>query len=347
MKINSIDKLARKLEEEGCRIDLKDSAAQVQEDSSPWIIKVLIGFSAWVAAFFLLGSFFILIHDVSIVAGIILISGAVVIRNYFNGKIFVEQMALAVSVAGQVMIYLWSSDLDSPLVQAFLVVFMEATLLFIYKDQIQKFISVTGSVLMLLIYMDQTGFHGVHYLVIILAVLLFLIFKNESRLEISSRSQLVRPVGYGLAVSLLGIPVLSILKEFYFMSGVSWWPSTAGVVIIMIILEWDILTALKTETKNIIFPVAALGSVILGLITHESPGIVISVLTLLIGFYRSNRKIMGLSIIFLLCFFIAYYYYMDVDLLRKSYILMGSGGFLLLLYYFFGKYIGNIRREEI
>jgi len=76
---------------------------------SPWYVKILLGFSGWLAALFLLGfisfglDFIIESRIISVIAGISMIGGAYTILRIPKNE-FIEHLTLAISLAGQALI---------------------------------------------------------------------------------------------------------------------------------------------------------------------------------------------------------------------------------------------------
>jgi len=102
----SIDQLWMTLHQAG----LAESAPpENRTPASPWYVKVLLAFSGWLAAFFLLG--FIAMgaglvfenHAVALITGGLMIGGAFAVLR-IAGNEFLEHLALAVSLAGQALV---------------------------------------------------------------------------------------------------------------------------------------------------------------------------------------------------------------------------------------------------
>jgi uncharacterized membrane protein len=61
------------------------------------------------------------------------------------------------------------------------------------------------------------------------------------------------------------------------------------------------------------------------------PGILGGLLVLLLGYWRDDRSMLGLGMVFWVFFLGAYYYTMELDLLEKSIALLATGLLLFLL----------------
>jgi uncharacterized membrane protein len=75
--------------------------------------------------------------------------------------------------------------------------------------------------------------------------------------------------------------------------------------------------------------VAVGATVLLGLLTLSTPGLIAAVAVLTLGFDRRNRILIGIAAVFLVKFASVYYYSLRMTLLAKSVVLVASGVLLL------------------
>ena len=75
--------------------------------------------------------------------------------------------------------------------------------------------------------------------------------------------------------------------------------------------------------------IAIVSTLLLGIFT--SPGILVAIGLLTIGYAFCGRMLTALSFLFLPCFLVFFYYALNVDLAHKSWIIGGSGVLLLLV----------------
>ena len=71
--------------------------------------------------------------------------------------------------------------------------------------------------------------------------------------------------------------------------------------------------------------VAVVAAALLGAGTLSTPGVVAGAAILVLGFDRRDRVLVGLAVLFLLCFGSFYYYSLQLTLLQKSGVLVASG----------------------
>jgi hypothetical protein len=156
-----------------------------------------------------------------------------------------------------------------------------------------------------------------------------------------------KPVGYGLAVGLFGVLLLS----FGWQEELLGWLHEAlsrdadardaplGVAATLCFafalagLSFWIIRTREPKRSPLAFGVAALAIAVLAGVTRTAPGVMAAMLTLALAFDRRERPLMALSIIFLLFFGSAFYYALSATLLQKAGVLVGSGLLLLALRY--------------
>ena len=202
-------------------------------------------------------------------------------------------------------------------------------------------LAITGALAFVLY--DQDAAELIHLLTFLLAIGTMAVWQQEFRLLTSRWFSIRAPLGYGLALSLFGVCLLSIVD--FFLGATQWWLSAAGLALVLLYLAFILLREVE---RPLVSPVGlwALGAVVLLLIpAYQTPGILAAVIVLLLGQWRGNVLLMGLATVFLLFFLGAYYYNLDIPLLNKSYILMGTGAVLLLLRFLFHQ-VAGVQRED-
>lgn len=317
-------------------------------ESSPWYIKALVGIAAWIAAIFL-GIFFGaagLIDSTAsmLIWGAVLAVAAVALKRLVRNSIFWGQLAFAVVLAGQGLLIggfaWWNEDMRNMITNtALFVVALESVIFTLYPDALHRMLSVLAIVGALIVVLyDQEMVEAIHALTLLLAVGAVAVWQGEFRLLASRLFPFKAPLGYGFALALFGLCLLSLVGEL----GVTqWWISAAVLALVLLYLAFTLLSELA---RPLLSPVGlwALGAVVLFCIpAYQTPGILAAVIVLLLGFWRGNVLLMGLATIFLLFFLGAYYYHLDITLLNKSYILMGTGVVLLVVRFWFHRVVGE------
>jgi hypothetical protein len=140
---------ADELADELLRRDLIEpdaSAMPAPSNDRPWFISIVLGFSGWLAGGFLLGFVFVLFEPRStvefVIPGLVLLLAAFGLYAADRNNEFLEQLALALSIAGQVALtFAASRATDSEAATAALVAAMQVILLFVMPNALAKTIA--------------------------------------------------------------------------------------------------------------------------------------------------------------------------------------------------------------
>jgi len=317
-------------------------AINQQALTTPWYVKAMLGFSAWLAMvfiiIFLFASRLIRSEEAAIIFGIILIPLACLIRNKSNHE-FQKQMALAISMAGQTLLYLGilvatknSRDSDGAMTAAVIAIIVSSVLIKIYPDKIHRFLSTV--ILITAMVVIETRLHQpilFNVLPMMIGALAIYLTTHEISLLQKSWSDIVRPVQYGL---LFGLMLICLPSSSYLIREVilhsHYYLSTIGIGLALLYLEYHILKKMGytlTEKTSLLIT----GSTIIFIIaTLQAPGITASFLVILLGFSSGDKVLQGTGIAFMAWYISSYYYSMNISLLEKSISLVATGIILLL-----------------
>lgn len=136
-------------------------SAETESVPTPWYVRALVGVSAWVASFFLIG--FLAVAEIvtdetrAIVVGLILLGASLVLKRLMDQSLFIEQLAFALSLAGQgIFVGGIGVMYESITFGALAAIGVEALLFLLYPDSLHRLISlfIAGLALLFLI-IDQ------------------------------------------------------------------------------------------------------------------------------------------------------------------------------------------------
>lgn len=303
------------------------------EDDTPWYIKTVLGISAWLSAllfFFVLIQLDLLSEDIHyLITGILLITLSLILRLNVASD-FLIQLAFALSLAGQAAFAggLYEAS-GNPQITWMVVAIMEVVLIIIYPDFVHRFMAtvLTCMAFVLLIYELEWSLL-IHVLAIVLTIMAIYLWLNESKFIARNQGGLFRPIGYGIAFSVLGLGVLSAISEIEVFH--SWWIYSMVLIGGILFTAYHILDSLDISVFKGFGLGLLIGIVLLLIPLMQAPGIAASVLVLCLGYYRGNRILVGLCLISLALFLSRFYYSLDFTLLAKSYMLMSSGVIFLV-----------------
>ncbi|MEM7356579.1 MAG: DUF4401 domain-containing protein [Acidobacteriota bacterium] len=307
------------------------------ELESPWFVKLLLAFSGWLAAIFLLGfigtGFEFLMRDpvAALFTGAVLIGAAYALLRRPKNTFF-EHLALAVSLAGQALVAVAFDDLVSQDRARFWgqVVLLQALLAAIMPHFVHRVFSSFVAVVALA---ECLRALDTPYLLTgpVLAVVAWL-WLREFRFPRSLAS--LRAVTYGLTLALLplqGAAHYDRPSGRFELPGY-WTEPWMGEVLSAAVLLALAAALLRRHGLPLSSRISLLAMTSLLLWTGaslEAPGITVGLALVLLGFACANRTLLGLGILALLFFVGSYYYLLDTTLLHKSQTLLAVGLALL------------------
>jgi hypothetical protein len=324
------------------------------DTTPPWYARVIAGFGAWVATGFLIA--FLIIADIvdnemaAMIVGTILVAAAVFVRRGAKpDEEFRRQVALAVSLAGQVLVIVgMRAETESTAIAGLVATLMSVLLVILVPDQAHRFMSaIIGSIglvatmagLRLAWRLGSLGplgglvVRGSDFAAIGLVALTACVWRAGVRTRRAGMAEMLEPVGYGtIAALLMVLAYSSWLVAFEDLTrgsraGTSAWVlgplTTIAIAVALTTLVVHILRELRVKSLTAAMPL------VLALLALSTPGIIAAVALLVLGFDRRNRVLIGLAIAFLIKFLSVYYYSLHMTLLEKSIVLVASG--LLLL----------------
>jgi uncharacterized protein DUF4401 len=343
-------------------IDKARAALEGAVDTSPPLLARLIaGFGAWIATGFLIG--FLVITKIvdeemsAIIVGAILVVAAVYLRRHADAEEdFKRQLAFAGSLAGQGLVIVGTvGETNSAALGGLVALVMSLVLIPLVPDPAHRFMSgLIGSIaafaamadLHLAWTLGDAGSFGTLIVrgsdlaglaIVATAAYVWRIGIRERSREVA---EMLEPVGYGIVVGMFAVLLFSSifavaddLVRGPRSTRVNAWHlgplTTVGITAALIALELRIFSEqrVKPHVEAIVVSIAA--TVLLGLVTLSTPGIMAAITVLMLGFDRRDRVLIALAIVFLVKFASVYYYSLRMTLLEKSMVLAASGMLLL------------------
>ena len=324
----------------GRRADAEAMLARL-EDAPPWYVRAMIAFGAWLASL----SFMSFVMGVSLFAteggflatGAIFVVAAAVVRHRLDYD-FSNQAALAMSLAGQVLIAVGvakfgsNDSLEPPLLA---LIGLNAALIPLYPDRTHRFLSVIFMTAALVVLVYKWGIQDVlPFVAPVLAAAYVWLTYSDARFVTRGRDALTWPISAGLMVSAFGVVLLAavyvlpeLAREFQFYPRP--WISTLGFGALLLYIEHRELSGSfgKHNGARLAFYVVTMLVVVAAL---PAPGLVLSLVVVLMGAARGDRLMVGAGTAFLTVFTAAFFYGIETTLLVKSVILIATGTILLV-----------------
>lgn len=310
---------------------------------SPWYVRLMLGIAGWIGAMFLfgfVGAAFVFVMEnafASIALGAVVCAGAAfVFRSDPEGD-FLAQFGLAVSFAGQLLIFYGLGKWYGFRAVEMLALTMAAV-------QGVLFVLVRN-----FLHRVWTAWTGAFALALALGEFRLFAFAPAfataafawvwlKEFEYPHRSALVRSGGYGLALAAVLTAVMHGDLWMAWLAGRGRGPLGGetglwlGAALSGVVLLWGVIMLLRRESVALSSGpgrVALAGAVILALASLKAPGVAPAAAILVIGYANGNRVLAGFGIFALLGYLSHYYYALHATLLEKSMLLVCTGLALL------------------
>ena len=317
--------------------------------STPWFVRILHALSGWLASIFILLMFGAMFHRLFdsvpalLLIGVSLIGIAFALFRSPDRTLFLEHLALSLSLAGQALMgfaffQAWGGTHFFSALPWLALALLELILFFAMRDSFHRLISA----FLFGITLNQTAFF-------IGATSLFtpLIFGITVWIWLSEYRPpetlfVKQAAGYGLSLALLwiagtgfdmGWSVYGMHARPLLYLNRPWLTALLnGAVFLFTAYR---LMGNSLSGKRVLKIIALVSIVVITLVSTKMPGLSIAVTLLIVGFSRGNLVLQGLSIAALLWSVGHFYYALHTTLLVKSALLTGSGILLLILYVLF------------
>jgi len=322
---------------------VEGAAPATGRPESPWYVKVLLAFSGWLAAFFLLGFIGMAFGSVfknstaAFILGVTTIGGAFAILRIPKNE-FVEHLALAVSLAGQVLVVaaFFRIARHHENIGWLLVVLLQVPLAIVMPSFVHRAFSSFFAALALNMALTYWGWPFVASGVIML--LAAWCWLNEFSYPQQMRS--IRAIGYGLVLAMILLKGMALFDYqtmgwFFHRAKPELWirPWMGEVLIgaVALYVVWQLLQRHGRHISQRIAIPAILGTFLLCAVSMKVQGLTVGMVIMLLGYSGANRVLLGSGIVSLLFYISSYYYLLDATLLAKSKTLLIVGVVLLLL----------------
>jgi hypothetical protein len=307
----------------------------------PWYVRALTGIAGWIAAGFLLGFIGVALDFVdsntsSIIAGLVLTAAAYALLRNGARHAFGSQFAIAMSLAGQVLVWMGiEPDLRRPHVEWLVIAAFQAALAVVLPNFVLRVWCAGAAAIAIAMLLLASG---AYFLSIgLLAAATALVWLYE--FTWSRVNSVLRAIGYGLTLALIVIQatvfgVASVdgwlLYKVELLLG--WAPRwlgwlLPGIVLVAVVWRLHARSGADLDEKNTLVPLFAAALVTAA--SFKAPGIATGLTLVLLGYSNANRSLVGLGLVALLSYLSAYYYLLETTLLMKSLTLAVTGSVLI------------------
>ena len=311
---------------------------------TPWYIRTMLGIGGWIGAMFLLGfvgagfAFVMESPIAALILGALLCAAATFMFRTWPESDFLEQFALAVSIAGQALLAVGLSRLLQSQGALFALVFavVQAGLFRLVPNFLHRVLTAGVGAGALVHALNLWGFSP--YTQALVFAGFGWAWLNEFRLP--GRDQQMRALGYGLTLMVIFGLVTRSSTELWrvvamtdgvgvFGGAYGFWIGNALLAALTLWVVWRLLARQGVARDSGAGLAALAGALVVGLVSLKAPGLGVTVTMLLLGYANGNRVLAGLGIVSLLAYWSYYYYSLEITLLQKSALLVCAGIVLL------------------
>ena len=271
---------------------------------------------------------------VIIVFGIIFLVAAIIIARESKAT-FLSQLSLALAFAGNTLM-LGGAALEFGSREVSVVLITHAVVCAVvyplYTNSIYRFLAPTALVALATAWIvEEEAFVFMHVLIAAETLLAGILLLRKKR------PPLLTPLIYSAAAMLpatllfMNLTQVNIWRTDF---NEPLWPSNVLLTGGLIYLYLHLAGGSKRLREPWLI-LAIVSTILLGIFT--SPGILVAVGLLIVGYAFGDRILTALSYLFLLCFLVIFYYALNVDLAHKSWVIAGSGMLLLVVRWIAGR----------
>ncbi|MDX3772507.1 DUF4401 domain-containing protein [Chromatiaceae bacterium AAb-1] len=311
-----------------------------QQPYTAWWLEVLTALAAWIASLFMLsafGSALFLIGDdtaVRLIVAVMLLAGCVFLSR--QPQDFMQQMAVAFSLAGQALI-LWTVN-DTMLLtdkQLFLLALVQAAImLFLPLNAAHRWLC--GIIILISLHLALASMLLVVTAYILLTGVAIVLWLSRAYWAGHRFSPLIKPVTEIL--TLYSLLAASFSQDYFSARYHSWWWMDYHPYIPAIyqygsmLLLFGCVCWLSRNQPIVWRLTVAATAIVFMVLLQNAPGMLLSTSLLLATFYGCSKRWFRASLLFMLLYLSEFYYSLHITLLQKSGILLGSGVLLLMLF---------------
>jgi hypothetical protein len=305
-------------------------------DRSPWYVRAMLGIAAWLAAVFLLAFLGIALSGVlrndtaAIAIGVGVCGVAIAVLRLVPANVFVTQLAVASSLAGQGLIAFGVLDhggwRDAGPWLA--IAALEIVLIALAPDYLHRVLSTLAAAVAMRMALGALGWAALFPA--LLAAVLVAAQGNGSR--VLTRGALWTPVATGLVLALLLlVPSALVWNEIWGVRSalqfvaVPPWVGTVALAVVFVVAIARLLMEARVAWTSPAAAAALLAALAIVAAAWPVPGVIVALLLLLLAFAAGQRVLMGLAIVALLFALGHYYYSMQSTLLMKAAALFVTG----------------------
>ncbi len=304
---------------------------------TPWYLRVLVGFSGWLASFFLFGFIALLFPGILFdsntgylsVIGLVFCFASYCLYRFIDQNDFTSQLALCFSLCGQLVLAIaWVIKSHESFFVFFVLAGYQALLAYLFPNFLHRVLCTWFASISL-----YWGFSTLNLSILANALIIsttVALWTQEHNWGKNRKQN--EAFGFGLAIALLHLAgqflfVGDIAREVRNLDYTAYQQELTFVLLLVVfsLLVRHIFRVANIEHNPIKTIRLILISAIYAALAWFVPSAASALLLVTLGFYTQRKSLMALGTLALVTFVSWYYYFLDQSLLYKSIILMGLG----------------------
>jgi len=308
------------------RIDssLKDLSAP-----HPWYVQSALGIAAWIAAFLFWAYFTTLGRHSNISTnlpiGIFFYIAGIFMYRYKPISITWRQLSLSLSLTGMLMSVILIQEMSArPWVAGLFLLVAESIIFWFHFDPVRRFIAVTNGLPAVLMILFSINSPFAYQLMVALGIYAVYVLWSRNHWQFKVDPNILKPIKYGLPIALFVI-IHGLVTNGTSLNIETWALSNIITAIILANICYKQLERHKmhTDIASLVFMFVTIA--IAALTTINSPGVLVSITVIFLGFQNSSKLLTLGAILAFIIFMGHLYLTLQLNLISKSMLLSGSG----------------------
>ena len=311
-----------------------------KSNAAPWYVHMFMIIGSWIGVFLI--AIFIGFQvkgssgGVFATFGVVFTIAAILLYRSNPNSNFVQHLSIPISLLGLICLTIGIALLSkwSARGTAGVVALVELAIFLVYTDAVRRFICMlTIPVALAFVFYSKVSLYPYQLVFLILIILVVMLWENQERILKLGNSSFLMPALFGSVTSLLVLLLATVYRDKSMFRTVldynQWWVTTLFITIAFLYVIRNALHRLNQPNQSYAIFGGAL-VVLIALLTYHSPGVLASLMVLIIAYSHGSRILFSVAAVFLIVFMSAYYYNLGISLLYKSFSLMASGVVVLL-----------------
>lgn len=300
----------------------------------PWYVQSALGIAAWIAAF-LFWAYFTTFgrqsnFSTNLPIGLFFYVAGIFAYRYKPTSITWCQLSLSLSLSGMLISVLLIQEISArPWVAGLFLLVAESIVFWFHFDPVRRFISVTNGLPAILMILFSVSSPFAYQLMVALGISAIYALWNRNHWQFKVDPNILKPVKYGFPVALFVI-IHGLVTNSVSLNIEAWAFSNVITAIILAHICYKQLERHKmhTDISSLVYMLVTI--VIAAVTTINSPGVLVSITVIFLGFQNSSKLLTFGAIVAFIIFMGHLYLTVQLNLISKS-ILLSISGIVFLL----------------